>query len=166
MVLLVISGVSVIEKSHATQKVEVVADNVEATAKALQYLMQYEIDYSYILSQAVDGTSNTAIREKLLKSKEQAETNIKHLAELVTKYGRTPPTYSRDFKGFFMQGYTALRGIATDKGMLRALHSNTVLVLNAYENTLKSDLPGDVRSMVQRILDEKREMIKYLDGQI
>ncbi|MCP5369380.1 MAG: DUF2383 domain-containing protein [Rickettsiaceae bacterium] len=140
--------------------------NLEDTAKTLQELCQYEIDGSFIISQAIDNINNNEIKTDLTRIKQEYENNIKQLASMIKECGGEVPSYSKDFKGFFMQGYTSLRGLTGDQGILNALDTNIKMVIKAFEKVLNSDLPENVRSQLQKIHNNGQEHLNYVAGQI
>jgi uncharacterized protein (TIGR02284 family) len=140
--------------------------NVEETAKTLQSLIQYEIDGSFLVAQCMENVNNQALKDKLIKIKEECEENIKDLSDLVRKYGREVPTHSRDFKGFFMQGYAAMRGALTDQGAMKALHTNSQMILKAFESALNTSLPADVKDVIRKVYDKKKKTHQYIESQI
>lgn len=141
------------------------AENVEDVAATLQSLAQYEIDGSFIISQAMASARNTNISEHLSEIREECEKNIEELAELICQYGREAPEHSRDFKGFFMQGYTGMRGLVSDKGAMRALQTNIGLVAKAYEKALESDLPSEVKEKLQALYKNVKDHLEYVASQ-
>jgi uncharacterized protein (TIGR02284 family) len=141
------------------------SENVEDVAATLQSLAQYEIDGSFIISQAMASISNTNIGEHLSEIREECERNIEELANLICEYGREAPDHSRDFKGFFMQGYTGMRGLLSDKGAMRALQTNLGLVAKAYEKALGSDLPSDVKEKLQALYTNVKDHLEYVTSQ-
>lgn len=148
-------------------KVILVKNNTsaESTAKTLQELAQAEIDASFLVSQAMDNVNNSVLREKLLQYKQQCEKHIGTLNELVIKHGRQAPTYSKDFKGFFMQGYAAMRGLVSDQGVMTALHTNLQRILKVYESHLNSITDDTIKSKVKQIYDEDKEIARYVATQ-
>jgi uncharacterized protein (TIGR02284 family) len=140
-------------------------ENVEDIAATLQSLAQYEIDGSFIVSQAMASVRNTNISEHLSEIREECEKNIEELAELICQYGREVPEHSRDFKGFFMQGYTGMRGLVSDKGAMRALQTNIGLVTKAYEKALESDLPSEVKEKLQALYINVKDHLEYAASQ-
>ena len=140
--------------------------SVDDIAKELYALTQYSIDGVFILSQASESLSNNALKAKILTFRDEAEEHMKELSALVEQYGRTPPSYTRDFKGFFMQGYTALRGMMSNKGVMEALHGNFKIIINAYEKALKMQLPEEVKEKVRSILESKRKQDAYVVSQL
>ncbi|MDB6096309.1 MAG: hypothetical protein JWM09_587 [Francisellaceae bacterium] len=131
--------------------------NVDDTAKELIHLAQWEIDNAYILSHASLNLENEQLRDKILAIRQDCEQNIHQLRELIHKAGREAPPYSRDFKGFFMQGYTTMRGLLSDKGLLAALHTNMQLSTNAFGNACKLHLPEEIKEIVKRIYENKQK---------
>lgn len=140
--------------------------NIEETAKLLQDLSQREIDASFLLGQAIENVNNTAIKDSLIKAREEREKNIKNLSELIHQYGKEAPTHTKDFKGYFMQGYLAMRGLTSDKGLMSALHNNLQMLIGAYEDALKKGLPTEVREKVSQIHEIAKAHLKYTASQM
>jgi uncharacterized protein (TIGR02284 family) len=152
----------VIEDEEATTLTN---ENVEEIAAVLQSLAQYEIDGSFIISQAVASLRNANLSTHLLKIREECEENIAELASLIRLYGRGAPEHSRDFKGFFMQGYVGMRGLISDKGVMRALHTNIQMVANAYGRVLENSLPDAVGEKLKSLYKKVVEHLKCIESQ-
>jgi uncharacterized protein (TIGR02284 family) len=140
--------------------------NTEEIAKKLQTLTQYEIDGSFLIEQAIASISNPVLKERLLAIKEECEVNIKELSDLIRQYGREAPAHSRDFKGFFMQGYVGMRGLISDQGAMRALYTNLQMMLKAFEESLKSNLPADVKQKLSKIYEKGKKHLEYISTQM
>lgn len=138
----------------------------QAAIKALQQLSQAEIDASFLLGQAIDNINNSNLKTELQKIKTQTEEHIKTLASIIHTTGNEAPAYSRDFKGFFMQGYAAMRGALSDQGVIIALHTNLKRILEVYESELNaSNLPSDTKTKIRTIYETKRKHLNYLATQ-
>jgi uncharacterized protein (TIGR02284 family) len=171
MLALSISGISIVHaanhsKDPVEKRAEVVAMHNDRIIKELNSLAQYEIDKSFMLNEAIESVNDPEIKKKLLSFKENAEKNISKLLSHVKELGGKPVSYSKDFKGYFMQGYVTIRGITSDVGVLRALHTNEKLVLSAYEKALKLNFPKDIAATIQDIYNENEELNRYLTEQI
>jgi len=149
-----------VENAQSTE-----TENVEDIAATLQSLAQYEIDGSFIVSQAIGSLRNTNLSDRLIKVREECERNIEELANLIRQYGREAPEHSRDFKGFFMQGYVGMRGLISDKGVMRALQTNLQLITNAYEKALESNLPGEVKEKLRMLYGKVQDHLNYVASQ-
>jgi len=140
--------------------------NTAPVVKTLQKLMQYEIDHSYLLSQCIDNLKNQNSKNNIVKMKEECDVNIKDLSSFINKYNGEIPAYEKDFKGFFMEGYAAMRGILTDHGALKALHTNQKIILNAFESAINSNLPEDILGKIKEIIERKKVNLKLIESQI
>ncbi len=143
-----------------------IVQSVEDTAKILQTLTQHEIDASYLLGQAIENVENQTIKGALIEARNDCEKNINALSELIRQYGKTAPTHTKDFKGYFMQGYLAMRGWASDQGLMRALHSNLKMLIGAYGEALKKELPGNVREKVVQVHKIAEDHLRYVASQM
>lgn len=152
-------------QSEENKKV-VITENIDSVAKTLQYLAQYEIDGSFLLEQAIASIRNAALKEKLLKIREECEGNIRELSDLIRSYGREAPSHSRDFKGFFMQGYVGMRGLISDQGAMKALHTNLEMLTRAFEKALKSDFPSETRMKINKIYQNAKAHLEYIATQM
>lgn len=138
-------------------------DTQEQTIKCLKSLAQYEIDCSFIIQQAMDSVSDDNFRSKIAKIKQECDENIKELSDMITKYGADAPEFSRDFKGFFMQGYVGMRGLISDGGVMKALKTNTKMLLDAFSKALDSDIELEAKELVQNIYDNAKEHLEYIE---
>ncbi len=145
---------------------QVVKENKDEIVQTLRELAQYEIDGSFIIGQSIDKVNNRHIINELTKMREQSENYIKRLSDFIRQYGGDVPSHSRDFKGFFMQGYVAMRGIASDQGVMKALHTNLQMILRAFESALKAQLPKEVRQEIQKIYEQNKKHLDYVASQM
>lgn len=138
----------------------------EETVRVLQKLTQYAIDESFLISQCIDNLSNQALKDKLQTINRECGDHIKELSALLIKYGGTVPDYSKDFRGYFMSGYAAMRGAFTDQGTLKALHTNLKLTLKAFETSLNSSVPADVKEAIKKVHENTKKAIHDIETQI
>jgi len=137
----------------------------ENNIKTLQFLAQYVIDGTFIVAQAMASLSNKMMREKLSTILEEYEQNIKTLSDILVKHGGGVPDHTRDFKGFFMQGYTGMRGLISDQGVIHALSTNTKMLADAFEKALtKEPLPSHVTTKLENMLHHTRQHVKYFES--
>lgn len=140
--------------------------NIDEISGEMQKLSQYEIDTSYCLSEVIDSLNNQTIREKLISIKKECEENISKLFELTLASGRQPLAHRRDLKGFIMQEYTMLKGLAGDASLLLALDNNDLTLLKMYEQVLTFDLPDKFREEILKLQDRCKQHLEYLNDQL
>lgn len=164
---LVSSGV-LYEKSDTTLqgKRKISEDvNIQNTINILQSLAQCEIDTAALINQAIENVQGKTIQDTLMDIKNDCEKSITILASLIHRYGAEAPTYTKDFKGYFMQGYLAMRGWPSDQALMRALHTNLKLLIGTYEDALAKDLPNNIREQISQIYDKAKDRLKYIEKQ-
>ncbi len=154
--------------ANATKKQnqEKIVESVEDTAKTLQLLVHNEIDASFLFSQAIENVKNKAIKGYLVEAKAECENNIKTLSSLLSQYGKEAPEHTKDFKGYFMQGYLAMRGCTSDQGLMSALYSNLKMLLGAYEDALKREFREDVKEKIAQLYENAKAHLSYVEGQM
>lgn len=140
--------------------------------KKLKTLSQWEIDCIFVFEHAAENLNNDKIRQEIFSMKRKAEDNIRRINKLFIlsvdklikeKYGKESPRYTKDFKGFFMQGYAAVRGLTGDKGVLEALDTNLKMVFNAFESSLKMNFPEEIRNVLKEIYEQKKEWLEKIN---
>ncbi len=132
----------------------------------IKTLVQYEIDHSFLMEQAIHNLENQVIKDELVSYRNEIEDNIKKLSVTIEKLGGKAPNHSRDFKGFFLQGYAAMRGLTSDHGVLQALHTNEKLISKAYEKALKLAFPEDLKALVEESYQPNKEVFDYVKKQV
>lgn len=137
----------------------------EEMVKTLQKLTQYEIDGSFLIRQCLDNLTNQALKDKIQIISGEYADNIKELSNLLIKYGGHIPDYSKDFRGYFMSGYAAMRGF-TDQGALKALDTNLKLILKAFESFSSSSVPADVKETIKKIYENNKKAVETIEAQI
>lgn len=136
--------------------------------KSLQDLTQYEIDGSALISQCIENLDKNSgtLKGKLQTIKNEYDKNIADMTALVKKFGAAIPDYNKDFKGYFMSGYAAMRGAFSDKGALIALHSNLNRIQSAFQKALDSSLPSDAKDVIKKVNDNQKKAIESLQAEI
>lgn len=128
-------------------------------AKELFDLVQLDIDATYAYSTAISNVDVPMVRETLIRFRDDHERHVKQLSVLIRNFGGTPPSMSPDFKGFILQGMTAVRSATGTEGALKAMKMNEELTNKTYARALSLGLPFDVQEQVQRNhVDEQRHL--------
>ncbi len=132
--------------------------------KILEHVAQYAIDGTFIIAQGISSLRDLSLRDGLTKIKDKYEEGVNKISEFIVNYGGEAPEYTRDFKGFFMQGYTGMRGMISDQGVMKALATNTKMFVTAFETALKNvNIPDEVQIALQSMLDEAKKHLEYFN---
>lgn len=140
---------------------EIIMDHNETT-KNLNSLIQLDIDAIHGYEQAMKNINEMHIRDQLAEFRNDHHRHFRELSAVVQGSGGTPPEYSPDFKGFFIQGFTALRSLTGTEGSLKAMETNEKLTNKTYEEASSWDLPLDVISLIRSNLDDEKLHLRYI----
>ncbi|MGC4116457.1 MAG: DUF2383 domain-containing protein [Myxococcales bacterium] len=122
-------------------------------------LAQLDIDAIHAYDQAIQNVDLLSVREQLTQFKADHERHVSDLSVTIQRFGGQPPTFKPDFKGFVLQGFTALRSAMGTEGAIKAMKGNEELTNRSYSNALGKGFPVDVQALVQKnYADEQRHL--------
>jgi rubrerythrin len=136
----------------------------QASLDHLVTLVQLDIDAVQAYGQAIDNIDIPEIRERLDDFREDHERHIDELSAAIRRLGGEPPERAADFKGYLIEGYTAIRGAMGIAGALRAMKMNEILTNTTYEQALALDLPNDVMAIIGRNREDERRHLAYIEA--
>ncbi|MBD3346597.1 MAG: DUF2383 domain-containing protein [Chitinivibrionales bacterium] len=125
-------------------------------------LIKIDIDASHGYSQAIDEVEDPDIQEQLIRYQEDHERHIDDLSALLLDMGEEPPELTRDIKGYFIEGMTALRSRMGTEQALKAMEQNEKLTNKTYGDARKWDVPQEVHEVIQRNFTDEQEHLKYI----
>lgn len=121
----------------------------ERVVSVLNDLIQVDIDTYHAYTQAIQALSSSQLTQTLKAFREEHEQHIKVLSKIVLVRGGIPPEFSRDFKGYIISGYTAIKVKGSVYSIFQAMESNEALSVMYHNDALKVDLPSDVKRVIQ-----------------
>jgi rubrerythrin len=137
--------------------------NYRDLAEKLGKLMRLDGDTMHAYIRAIRGSETASVRETLSNFRDDHERHIGELSFAIRNLGESPPRYSRDFRGFLIEGLTAVRSMAGTKGALKAMRTNEQFTKRRYNEALSLDLPDDVRDVVERSYEDERRHLAYIE---
>lgn len=132
--------------------------------KKLNSLIQLDIDAIHAYEQAMKNVNEVSIRDQLAEFRNDHHMHFRELSSVVESMGGTPPEFSPDFKGFFIQGFTALRSATGTEGALKAMETNEKLTNSKYEEASAWDLPIATLSLVRANYEDERRHLSYIQS--
>jgi rubrerythrin len=124
-----------------------------------------DIDAVGAYSQAIEHIENTHISENLNKFMRDHQQHIDNLSNILRVNGEEAPEMSRDFKGFFIEGFTSLRSVTGDEGALKAMRTNEQLTNKKYKEAVDElSLDTDIIATVESNYRDEQEHLSYIEG--
>jgi uncharacterized protein (TIGR02284 family) len=140
-------------------------DNQEMAQK-LGSLVQLDIDAIHAYKEAIEEIDVSEIRQQLSSFQSDHSRHVQELSDLIRHLGETPPEFSRDFKGFLIQGFTALRSISGTEGALKAMRSNEKLTNSTYDQARSWKLEPTARELVEKNYRDEQRHLQYIEETI
>lgn len=137
--------------------------NYRDLAEKLGKLMRLDGDAMHAYIRAIRGSKTASVRETLSNFRDDHGRHIAELSLAIRNLGESPPRYSRDFKGFLIEGFIAVRSMAGTKGALKAMRTNEQFTNRRYNEALSLDLPDDVRDVVERSYEDEHRHLAYIE---
>lgn len=125
-------------------------------------LVQLDIDAILAYNQAIDSVEEDDIRQNLASFRADHDRHVSDLSAAITQLGGTPPSMERDFKGFFIEGMTAIAGKIGTRSTLMAMAGNEALTNARYQAAQSYEAPDGVRQILQSNLADEQRHIRYI----
>lgn len=126
-------------------------------------LMKVDIDAVHAYDQAIENTDLISVREQLAEFREEHEHHVANLRTLTEAFDVVPPDQSQSVRGFFMEGFTALRSLTGVEGALRAMKSNEELTNRKYREALAQAFPPKTRELLERNYEEEQKHLLFIE---
>ncbi len=120
----------------------------ERVVSVLNNLIQVDIDTYHTYTQAIQALSSPHSIQTLKAFRHEHEQHINTLSKIVRARGGVPPEFSRDFKGYMISGYTAVKVKGGMHSVFQAMETNETLTVKYHNDALKVDLPSDIRNII------------------
>ncbi len=134
--------------------------------KNLNSLIQLDIDAVHAYGQAMKNVDDPVIKGRLTDFQGDHQRHITDLSSVVRKMGGTPPNFSPDFKGFLIQGFTAIRSATGTVGALKAMEMNEKLTNRTYSNALGWSLTPEAKLVVERNYSDEKRHLEYVQNNL
>lgn len=153
---------SVHAKNHGHEEVL----SKKEMARELHVLAQYEIDTYFIISQAIDSVTDADLKEAFRRMRDEISSFIETLCQQIRDLHREPPSFGRDFKGFFMQGYVAVVGLGSQKAVLTAMADNYATIQSAYRRAHAMKFRSNIQELIDKVYQTHQEHLNYIKSRV
>ena len=132
----------------------------------LSELCQVDVDavYAYEKAIAAIGDEDSQIRRTIEGFRDDHVEHVLNLSSVIWGLGGKPPTVSRDLKGIFLEGLTALQGLLGLKGALSAMSLNESISNKAYDAALSWEMPDGLRLLIEEHREDEHRHKEYIDS--
>lgn len=112
---------------------------------------------------AIARLSDPAFKGQVQSFKEDHLRHLDELQKAAQEIGAPAPQDS-DMKAMLTTGKVAMAGVAGDTSIMKAMASNEVDTITAYENGTKNEtVPAALKTMMERALEDEKRHKAYMD---
>ncbi|MFW5774877.1 MAG: DUF2383 domain-containing protein [Chitinivibrionales bacterium] len=136
---------------------------VSELSKKLSSLVQLDIDAAHAYGQAIDKIDIPEVKQTLGTYKQDHEKHVDALSKIIRDMGDVPPEKGRDFKGFMIEGFTALMSLTGDKNAITAMENNEKLTNKKYSEALGwQELTPEAKLVVEGNYKDEQQHLSYI----
>lgn len=135
----------------------------DKTISTLKSLVQLDYDAVLAYNQALDHIELADVHTQISAFRDDHERHITDLSKLLRDEGEAAPERSRDLKGFFIEGFTAVRSVTGTEGALRAMKTNEELTNRRYEQALTVELSAEARKLVEKNFHDEQRHLRWIE---
>ncbi|RJQ80915.1 MAG: DUF2383 domain-containing protein [Desulfobacteraceae bacterium] len=136
--------------------------NDQELIDALAELLQMSVDTVYSYEQAAPKIEDEIMRSRLEAFRKSHEKHIQELTQAITHMGGRPPEFSKDFKGYIIEGVAALRSLSGTKGALKALQSAEERTNRSYAEAVSWGVPGSAHDLLRKQFSDVKIHLDYI----
>ncbi len=129
----------------------------------LKSLFHLDVDAVHSYNQAIKNMDESDYRQQLSRFRDDHERHVRDISERIRALGDTPPDYSRDFKGFFLEGFAAIRSSTGTEGALNAIRSSEQITNHTYGDAVNWDVDSDTKSLIQKNFEDERRHLQWVE---
>lgn len=132
-----------------------------AALDQLNHLVRIDLDAVRVYTQAIENVADKAVGQMLTGFRADHERHVRDLSAAIAGLGGEPPKQPH-LAGFALAGFTGIASGVAVSGALMAMQSNEVVTNQAYEMALGSDLPAEIRRLVEHNRDDERRHLQAI----
>jgi uncharacterized protein (TIGR02284 family) len=133
-------------------------DLIEAMSK----LVQLDIDAVHAYDQAIKEIDDPIMRDRLEKFQADHRAHIDGLSKKIEDLGGRPPEQSKDFKGYIIEAFAAVRSFTGLKGALAAMKTTEEITNRHYGEIVSWDAPAEVKEVLRTYFSEEKVHLDYM----
>jgi uncharacterized protein (TIGR02284 family) len=140
--------------------------NTKELIGVLQELVQVDIDTVHSYNRVLDEIADDVVRSRL---KAFRDTHLNHIAALsdeIRSLGGEAPKLTRDFKGYVIEAFTALRTAAGMKSALKALKTNEKITNHYYGETVSKEIPSALKELLREHFSDEKIHLDYITNNL
>jgi len=132
--------------------------------KKLSDLAQLDIDAVNAYETALRKIDDKEIHRTIDQFRQDHLRHVDDLNNVIVKLGGKAAEFSKDLKGYLIDGMTALRSVTGTKGALKAMETNEIITNKNYSESLNDnvDFSEEIRGLLQKNYNDEQRHLAFI----
>ena len=126
-------------------------------------MINLDWDAAECYDRAMENIETPELRRNLGSFADDHRRHVDRLSERMRDLGEIPPERSKDMKGYFLEGFAAIRSMTGEDGALKALHSSEKLTNKATGMPENENLDAEARQIIMQNYDDEKRHLAYIE---
>jgi len=132
-------------------------------AKELSALVQLDIDAVHAYGQVDEAIGPVEFRNQLLRFRNDHEKHIEQLSAVLRALDADPPVREQDFKGFVLEGFTAIENHLGVEEALLAMKTNEELINQRYKEAFIRGFTPRIGELVAYYYLDEQTHLQFIE---
>lgn len=134
--------------------------------RELGQLAQVDIDTVHTYNRVLDEISDEIVRARLTEFRDSHIKHITDLAAEIRSLGGQPPELTKDFKGYVIEAFAALRKAVGMKSAMKALKTAEKINYDYYGNIVSKNAPSSLKELLRKHFTDEKIHLDYIDSNL
>ncbi len=134
--------------------------------KELKELVQVDIDTVHTYNRVLDEISDEIVRSRLTAFRDNHIDHIAVISEEIRSLEGDPPKLTKDFKGYVIEAFAALRKAVGMKSALKALKTAENITCRYYGRMVSEETPSTLKDRLRKQFSDKKNHLEYINNNL
>ncbi len=132
----------------------------------LTSLMKLDYDAALAYNKAREGAKTREVQTMVQEFRANHERHIKDLGDAIRRQGEEPAELSREVRGVFLEGMTAVTKEMGERALLRACETGEKYINYKYGQATKEDFSPPLLDLIHRNYADERRHLSHLEKRL
>ena len=130
-------------------------------------LIQLDVDAGFAYDQVLKNVNVPETYNRLTEFRGDHQRHVKELSDYLVKLGGKPIKHTQDFKGYVIEGMTALRGLMGIEGALKAMIQNEEIINKKYKEALEcEEFDEELLTLIDKNYEDEKRHLEYIKQKV
>ena len=130
-------------------------------------LIKLDLDAVEIYHKCLQKIERSDLADRLSMFADEHQRHVDQLSAYMESIGETPPKRKKDMKGYFLEGFAAIRSMGGETGALKALESSEKLTNKTYSKAVNNEaLDAEAKQIVMDNYQDEKKHFAFVQQEL